>query len=80
MRIYNGILRRYRIQRETSRQHDYMYLCAHWDEKENGPKPKSAYEWFPFPWDPKIDEEKQRAKEKKEADDARDLLRRLNGK
>lgn len=59
IRIYNGIQRRYRIVRETSRQHDFMYLCAHWDSK-NGPLPKSAYEWFPFPWDPVISDEWKR--------------------
>lgn len=75
IRIYNGIQRRYRIQRETSRQHDFMYLCAHWDSK-NGPMPKSAYEWFPFPWDPVIDEKKQQ----EEHDDMMAMLRRLNGK
>lgn len=50
IRIYNGIQRRYRVLREESRMLAYIYTVAHISKESD--KPKSAYDYLPFPWDP----------------------------
>lgn len=76
IRIYNGIMRRYRVIQDTSRTRDFMYLSAHWDDKKNGELPKTAQEWCPHSWDPRVSEEY----EKKEYEASMALLRELNAK
>lgn len=57
IRVYNGIMRRYRALQDTSRTRDFMYLSAHWDSQRNGELPKTAAEWSPHSWDPVVSKE-----------------------